>query len=133
MPPLRQQVCCQAWLEEAPLPAAPLQELWTLVQRQVRHCPSPLKAAFEDLFFTAFQIQSKVSVRELAEILGLPYNTMFRTVRKLRENLYLTASTVSLEGIVGLDEVYVTAGLKGKRGLKRQPRTRRLRRRGRGS
>jgi hypothetical protein len=29
---------------------------------------------------------------------------------RLRENLYLTASTVSLKGIVELDEVYVAEG-----------------------
>jgi len=49
----------------------------------------------------------------------------------LRENLYLTASTVSLKSIVELDEVYVTAGLKGKRGLRRKSRIRGLKRRGR--
>lgn len=54
-------------------------------------------------------------------------------VRKLRENLYLTASTIRLKGIVELDEVYVTAGLKGKKCLRRQPRMRGLKRRGRGT
>lgn len=84
-------------------------------------------------FFTAFMVQSKVSVLELAQTLGLPYMTMFRLVEKLRQNLYLTASTVSLKGIVEMDEVYVTAGLKGKRDLKRRARTRGLKRRGRGA
>jgi len=37
---------------------------------------------------------------------------MFRVVKRLRENLYLTASTISLKGVVELDGVYVTAGLK---------------------
>ena len=51
-------------------------------------------------FFTAFMMQSKVSVKEVAETLQRPYAIIFRMVRKLRENLYLTASTVSLKGIV---------------------------------
>ena len=37
-------------------------------------------------FFTAFMMQSKVSVRELAKDLGLPYSTMFSVVRRLRES-----------------------------------------------
>jgi len=84
-------------------------------------------------FFTTFMMQSKVSVLELAETLRLPYKTMFRVAKKLRENLYLTASTVRLKGIVEVDEVYVTAGLKGKKGLKRRARIRGLKRRGRGT
>jgi len=78
-------------------------------------------------------LQSKVSVRELAKDLGLPYNTMYRVVERLRLNLYLAASTVKLIGVVELDEVYVTAGLKGKNGLNRLSRVRGLKRRGRGT
>ena len=81
-------------------------------------------------FFTAFMLQSKVSVRELAKTLKRPYVTVFRIVRK---NLYLTASTIKLKGIVEMDEVYVKAGLKGKRNLKRKPRIRGLKRCGRGT
>ena len=84
-------------------------------------------------FFAAFMLQSKVSVRELAETFRCPYVTVFRMVRRLRMNLYLTASTVSLKGIVELDEVYVTTGLKGKKVRERQPRIRGLKRRGRGT
>ena len=84
-------------------------------------------------FFTAFMMQSKVSVLELTESLEIPYKTMFRLVKKLRENLYLTASTVSLKGVIEMDDVYVTAGLKGKKNLKRPARTRGLKRRGRGT
>ncbi len=60
-------------------------------------------------------VQSKVSVRELAGDLGLPYNTMYRIVEKLRLNLYIASSTLKLEGVGELDEVYVTAGLRGRR------------------
>lgn len=84
-------------------------------------------------FFSAFMMQSKVSIRELSKTLQRPYTTVFRMVRRLRENLYLTASSVSLKGVVELDEVYVTAGLKGKKCLRRRPRIRGLKRRGRGT
>jgi len=79
-------------------------------------------------------MQSKISVNELAETVNRPYNTMFRVVRRLRMNMYLAASkNLGLRGIVELDEVYVKAGLKGKRGLNRRPRVRGLKRRGRGT
>lgn len=84
-------------------------------------------------FFTAFTLQSKVSVKELAETLQLPYATAYRMVWKLRRNLYMKASTLKLKGIVEIDEVYVKAGLKGKRNLRRKPRKRGLKRRGRGT
>ena len=95
----------------------------------VAYSKMPLRA----WFFTAFMMQFKVSVRELAETVQRPYVTLYRTVRKLRNNLYLTASTVRLQGIVEVDEVYVAVGLKGLRGLKRQAGRRGLRRRGRGT
>jgi len=84
-------------------------------------------------FFAAFQIQSKVSVRELAETLQLSYPTVFRMVSRLREGLYIAAPTLRLKGVVELDEAYVKVGLKGKKGLKRILRVRGLRRRGRGA
>lgn len=71
-----------------------------------------------------FFMQSKVSVRESAEDLKLSYNTVYRAVGELRLNPYLKASTIKLQRVVGLDEVYVTAGLKGKRGLRRKSRIR---------
>jgi transposase len=83
--------------------------------------------------FTAYQLQSKVSVRELSEKLNRPYKTVYRLVGKLRENLYLAAPTTRLGDIVEMDEAYVSAGLKGKRNIKRQPRRRGLKRRGRGT
>jgi hypothetical protein len=44
-------------------------------------------------------LQSKVSVCELAKDLRLQYNTMYRVVERLRLNLYLTASTIKLQGL----------------------------------
>ena len=84
-------------------------------------------------FFTAFTIQSKVSVKELSKTLNLPYATTYRMVKKLRRNLYMKAPKLKLEGIVEIDETYVKAGLKGKRNLRREPRKRGLKRRGRGT
>ena len=95
----------------------------------MEHSKLPLKT----WFYTAFTIQSKVSVKELSETLGLPYATTYRMVKKLRKNMYIKATKLHLEGIVEIDETYVKAGLKGKRNLSREPRRRGLKRRGRGT
>jgi len=64
-------------------------------------------------------MHSKVSVRNLAGTLQRPHVTVQRMVRRLRENVNLTVSTLSLKGVVELDEVCVTAGLKGNRSHRR--------------
>lgn len=84
-------------------------------------------------FFTAFQMQYKVSVRELAKTLNVHYETAFNMVKRLREGLHLHQLQEKLKGIVEMDEIYITAGLKGKMGLRRSPRVRGLKRRGRGT
>jgi len=84
-------------------------------------------------FFAAFLMQYKVSVKEIAKTVHVSYPTAFNIARTLRRGLYLSQLQEKLKGIVELDEVYVTAGLKGKRCLKRPPRVRGLKRRGRGT
>ena len=92
-----------------------------------------LRLPLRGWFFTAFMLQSRVSVRELAGTLRRPYVTVFKMVRKIRKNTYLTTSIIKLKGNVKADEVYVKTGFKGKRTLKRKPRVRGLKRRGRGT
>ncbi len=84
-------------------------------------------------FFTAFLIQHGISVKETAKTLEVHYETAFNMVRRLREGLYLHQLDEKFTGIVELDEVYVTDGLKGKRNLNRPPRVRGLKARGRGT
>ena len=71
--------------------------------------------------------------RELAETLQHPYAATYRMVKKLSKNLHMKASKLRLEGVAEIDGVYVKAGLKGKRSLRRRPRKRWLERRGRGT
>ncbi|MBT0158629.1 hypothetical protein G4O51_01440 [Candidatus Bathyarchaeota archaeon A05DMB-2] len=47
-------------------------------------------------FYSAYQLQSNVSVKELSKTLYRPYTTVFRMVKKLRDNLYRSTSPVSL-------------------------------------
>jgi len=84
-------------------------------------------------FFGAFLMQYKVSVKEIAKTARISYPTAFNVARTLRRDLYLSQLQERLKGIVELDEVYVTAGLKGKRGLHRSQRVRGLKRRSRGT
>lgn len=51
----------------------------------------------------------------------------------MRRGLYLNQLQEKLRGLVELDEVYVNAGLKGKRGLQRPSRVRGLKVKGRGT
>jgi len=84
-------------------------------------------------FFAAFLMQYKVSIKEISKTAHISYPTAFKIAKTLRRGLYLSQLQEKLKGIVELDEVYVTAGLKGKHGLKRPPRVRGLRVRGRGT
>jgi len=68
-------------------------------------------------FFTSLMLQYKVSVLELSKTLKMYYDATYRMVKKLRESIYLNQIRGRLRGIVEIDETYVTAGLKGKRGL----------------
>jgi len=77
-------------------------------------------------------MQYKVSVKEMAKTARTSYPTAFNIAKKLR-GLYHSQLQERMKDIVELDEVYVTAGLKGKYDLKRPPRVRGLKRRGRGT
>ena len=65
-------------------------------------------------FFAAFLMQYKVSVKEMAKTAHVSYPTAFNIAKRLRRGFYLSQLQEKLKGIVELDEVYVTAGLKGK-------------------
>jgi transposase-like protein len=84
-------------------------------------------------FFVAFLMQFRVSVMEISHALGLRYATVFEMVKKLRRSLYARRIPEKLRGEVEMDEAYVKAGLKGKRGLRREPRKRGYKARGRGT
>lgn len=84
-------------------------------------------------FFAAFLMQYKVPVMEIAKTAHLSYPTAFHIAKRLRRGLYLSRLQEELKGVVELDEVYVTVGLKGKHGLQRPPRVRGLKVRGRGT
>lgn len=63
---------------------------------------------------------------EIAKTAHISYPTAFNIAKRLRRGLYLSRLQEELKGVLELDEVYVTAGLKGKHGLQRPPRVRGL-------
>jgi transposase-like protein len=84
-------------------------------------------------FFAAFLMQFKVSIMEISKTLGVKYDTAFNMVKKLRKSIYAKRIPEKLTGTVEIDEIYITAGLKGKKNLARGGRERGLKARGRGS
>ncbi len=84
-------------------------------------------------FFIAFLMQFKVSVLEISRTLNMRYATVFELVKKLRQSVYAKAMVERLKGEVEIDEVYIKAGLKGRKKMKRGGRKRGLKARGRGT
>lgn len=91
------------------------------------------KLGLRHWFFAIFLMQFKVSVMEISKTLGVTYKTAFNMVKKLRKSIYAKRIPEKLKGEVEMDEIYITAGLKGKRNLKRGGRKRGLKARGRGT
>lgn len=67
-------------------------------------------------FMLAFLMQYSISILEASKTLGMEYKTVFYMARKLRGSIYAHQIREKLRGIVEMDELYVTAGLKGKKG-----------------
>lgn len=59
---------------------------------------------------------SSPNIIRLKGIDKVDYLAKYRMVKKLRENVHLNQIRGRLKGVVEMDETYVTAGLKGKRG-----------------
>ena len=75
----------------------------------------------------------------LSWLVGRSYMPIFKTLKRIMHKLRCGAKPVRVGGAVECDEVYVTAGLKGRNNshrierLGRKPRCRGLKRRGRGT
>lgn len=67
-------------------------------------------------FMLAFLMQYKISILEASKTLAMPYKTVFYMVERLRGSIYAQKIVEKLRGTVEIDELYLTAGLKGKKG-----------------
>lgn len=77
------------------------------------------KIALRKWFLMAFLMQFNISVLEVSKTVGIPYRNAFYIAKKIRSGMYVNQILERLKGTVEMDELYVTAGVKGKKGRAR--------------
>jgi transposase-like protein len=66
-------------------------------------------------FLMAFLMQFNISILEVSKTVGVPYRNAFYIAKKIRSGMYVNQILEKLKGTVEMDELYITAGLKGKK------------------
>ena len=74
------------------------------------------KVPLRKWFMIAFLMQFKIPITEISKTVGISYRKCFEIVKKIRKSIYAHRIVERLRGMVEMDEVYVTSGLKGKKG-----------------
>ena len=74
------------------------------------------KVPLRKWFMMAFMMQFRVSILEISKTIGVSYRHAYYMARKIRGSVYARRMAKKLKGTVEVDEPYVTAGLKGKKG-----------------
>lgn len=74
------------------------------------------KVSLRKWFMIAFLMQFKIPVTEISKTVGISYRKSFDIVKKIRSSIYANKIVEKLRGTIEMDEVYVTSGLKGKKG-----------------
>ncbi len=74
------------------------------------------KVPLRKWFMMAFMMQFKVSVLEISKTIRVSYRHAYYMAKKIRGSVYAGQMAKKLKGTVEIDELYVTAGLKGKKG-----------------
>ena len=74
------------------------------------------KVPLRKWFMMAFMMQFKVSVLEISKTIKVSYRHAYYMAKKIRSSVYAKQMAKKLKGTVEIDELYVTAGLKGKKG-----------------
>ena len=84
-------------------------------------------------FYMIKEHSANRSIYSIALDLDRPYNTIYYSLKKMKEDLLAKEIALKLKGSVEMDETYITAGEKGSKELSRAPRKRGgTRKRGRG-
>lgn len=73
------------------------------------------KVPLRKWFLMAFLMQYKISILEVSKTVGVAYRNAYYMAKKIRESMYARQIVERLKGTVEMDEVYVTAGLKGEK------------------
>ncbi len=74
------------------------------------------KVPLRKWFMMAFMMQFKVSVLEISNAINVSYRHAYYMAKKVRQSVYARQIVKKLKGTVEMDEVYVAAGMKGKKG-----------------
>jgi len=74
-----------------------------------------------------------VSILKISQELGRKYDHVHRAAKKIMKSVFEKRFLEQLSGVVEIDEMYISSGEKGSRTLKREPRKRGLKLRGRGT
>jgi transposase-like protein len=91
------------------------------------------KLTLSEWFYIARELQRNISMNQIHKDLGIAYQHVMHASHKLMDSVYMKR-LVELEGEdIEVDEMYQSAGSKGKKQTERKPRKRGLKLRGRGT
>ncbi|MBI2971639.1 MAG: IS1595 family transposase [Candidatus Aenigmarchaeota archaeon] len=83
--------------------------------------------------YIAKELKRGISINKITQELGREYKNIHTIAKKIMNNVYEKRFLETLSGKVEIDEMYIAAGEKGSKTLKRPPRKRGLKLRGRGT
>ncbi|HLD85719.1 MAG TPA: IS1595 family transposase [archaeon] len=91
------------------------------------------KIPIREWIYIGKELKRGISINKINNELGRKYDHVHRIAKKIMNNAYEKRFLETLSGKVEIDEMYISAGEKGSKTLKRQPRKRGLKLRGRGT
>ena len=90
------------------------------------------KIRLDEWFYMARELQRNTSMNQISKDLGRKYDNVMHACHKIMDNIFIKR-LIELEGKdIEVDEMYQSAGGKGKKQKNREPRKRGLKLRGRG-
>ena len=91
------------------------------------------KIPIREWIYIGKELKRGISINKINNELGRKYDHVHRIARKIMNSNYEKRFLETLTGKVEIDEMYIAAGEKGNKSLKRAPRKRGLKLRGRGT
>lgn len=91
------------------------------------------KIPIREWIYIGKELKRGISINKINNELGRKYDHVHRIARKIMDSTYERRFLETLSGKVEIDEMYIAAGEKGSKTLKRMPRKRGLKLRGRGT
>ncbi len=91
------------------------------------------KIPVREWIYIAKELKRGISILKITQELGREYKNIHTIAKKIMNNVYEKRFLETLSGKVEIDEMYIPAGEKGSKTLKRPPRKRGLKLHGRGT